>query len=150
MFSDKFKISKILGCSILTLLLCSTAYIQGVQEELTMAEITKTPGLYQDHLLQKQIARIEQVTGNSFYFRENNVRYQAVYKGDSKVNFPENAYISMEGTVHNGKLLFEKYHIHSYRLFKIIISIVTLFGVCVYLTHATYSYRKKINRDPVQ
>ena len=134
MFSNKHRKTKISACFFIVLLLCINSSVQGPKRSVTMRKIINHPEHYPARFLVKQCVKMRNVFENGFYFIEEKKRYKAIYVGKKEMPiFEESAYVSISGRVKGVTLFFNDYHVHKYRLLKIILSIIALFGVCIYL-----------------
>ncbi len=109
-----------------------------------MRKIVTNPENYPSRSLVKQCVKMKNIFKDGFYFIEEKQSYKAIYIGKkTKPVLSEGGYISIRGTVKNEILFFSDYHLHRYRHLKIIVSVITLGGVCIYLGSFFYLSRRE-------
>lgn len=110
------------------------SYFEAPEHIRTFTEMIDNPGRHPDRSLVKQSVKMMNVFQNGFYFMEQGDLYRAVYEGEKAMPaFKEGGYISVEGRVRDKALFFSNYHVHRYRLLKIVLSIVALGITIIYL-----------------
>lgn len=134
MFSDRFRwIAFALTCTVI-LVICVLGKIQGEARDITFEKIATHPQRYEGVTIFPNVRRIQTAGTDSVTFVEGHERVVTVF-ADSGITFKDftsNDIVSFAVRIEDGRGYATRYYIHTNRLAKVVVSLITL-AICVVL-----------------
>jgi len=133
MFSNRFRMLKIIICITVIGLACIYSGTYGPDNNISMEQIVADSEKYNGKTIGWSFRLVTKVDKNEIEFKDGGKNYKAIILDADNSNIPAiNDYISFEGIFNDGVLNIPVFHIHHYRRLKIIISFCALVGVIIY------------------
>ena len=132
MFSNKYRVLKIITCIIVIGSACIYSGIYGPLNDITMYEATTNPEKYNGVTIYRDPRLITHVNKKEIEFKDGRQSYRGIILNDNNKLPSVNDYVSLTGIFKEGTLNITDFHIHHYRRLKIVTSLFAFIGVIIY------------------
>ena len=140
MFSNKHRVLKMVSAAILACCLAALYAVQAHNRDISMAKAFANPELYNGRTITRAMSKVVTVEGNTLTIVEKNRFYTAVVlPGILTKPIKAGQRVSLSGEFRDGVLWVNRYHLHTYRKAKILISL----GVLLLLAGYTWLTRAR-------